>query len=417
MERNLHLSRLFLRLVIMNIFKYFVMSLAMCGLLLCGQGSLYAQGSGKNNTFEGVVRMDKTVHDFGDILVSDGPVTATFTATNVGDKALLIYNVVTSCGCTSVEWTKKPIAPGQTGTIKATFKNDEKGYPFDKSLTVYFSGLKRPVVLRLRGVSHDRQFTLEEIYTTRFGNLGFKKVDIKGGNLSQDQQKSGDIVVANLGSKPLTLSFSDVSQGLSLKVSPNPVPANSTAHLSYTVTADRQHWGKNYYYATPLVDGRSYKATVTPSKEPEPVAAGTEAVIADPNPELGAGKSRIGIFTYTKENFSGLTEKERGAGSNPVADASTFSFGKVKEGTKVDCSFAFANKGKSPFRIYKVDSESSHVKALPFSDVPAGGKGDLKVTFDTKGFPAGECLVVLTLTTNSPLRPIINLYLTGWVTA
>ena len=100
-----------------------------------------------------------------------------------------------------------------------------------------------------------------------------------------------------------------------------------------------------------------------------------------------------------------------------MADESTFSFGKVKSGTNVDCKFTFTNKGKSPFRIYKVDSESSHVKAQAFADVPAGGKGDLKVTFDTKGFPAGECLIVLTLTTNSPLRPIINLYLTGWVTA
>ena len=71
----------------MNIFKRLVVSLAVSALLLGGEGSLLAQGSGKDNTFEGVVRMDKTVHDFGDIMVSDGPVTATFTATNVSDKA------------------------------------------------------------------------------------------------------------------------------------------------------------------------------------------------------------------------------------------------------------------------------------------------------------------------------------------
>ena len=373
----------------MNIFKNIAAALL---LLVSASGVIAAQGSGKDNTFGGVVQLDKTVHDFGDILVSDGPVTATFTVKNVGDKALLIYNVVSSCGCTNVEWTRKPIAPGETGTIKATFKNDERGgYPFDKSLTAYFSGLKQPVVLRLRGVTHDKKLSLGELYPIRFGNLAFKKVDIKGGNLSQEQQKSGTAQVANLGSKPLTVSFSDVSEGLSVKVTPNPVPAQSTAKLNYTVTADRNHWGKNYYYATPLVDG--------------------------PNPELGAGKSRIGIFTYTKENFSSLTDKERNDGPNPMADESTFSFGKVKAGTNVDCKFTFTNKGKSPFRIYKVDSESSHVKAQAFADVPAGCKGDLKVTFDTKGFPAGECLIVLTLTTNSPLRPIINLYLTGWVTA
>ena len=126
----------------MNIFKHIAAAVL---LLVSASGVIAAQGSGKDNIFGGVVQLDKTVHDFGDILVSDGPVTATFTVKNVGDKALLIYNVVSSCGCTNVEWTRKPIASGETGIIKATFKNDEKGgYPFDKSLTAYFSGLKRP---------------------------------------------------------------------------------------------------------------------------------------------------------------------------------------------------------------------------------------------------------------------------------
>ena len=110
----------------MNIFKNITAALL---LLVSASGVIAAQGSGKDNTFGGVVQLDKTVHDFGDILVSDGPVTATFTVKNVGEKALLIYNVVSSCGCTNVEWTRKPIASGETGTIKATFKNDEKGDP------------------------------------------------------------------------------------------------------------------------------------------------------------------------------------------------------------------------------------------------------------------------------------------------
>jgi hypothetical protein len=399
----------------MNIFKHISAALI---LLVCFCAATSAQGSGKDNTFGGVVQLDRTVHDFGDILVSDGPVTATFTVKNIGDKPLLIYNVVTSCGCTDVVWTKKPINPGATGTITATFKNDEKGgYPFDKSLTAYFSGIKQPVILKLRGVTHDKKLSLEELYPVRFGALSFKKVEIKAGNLSQEQQKSGTLTVANLAGKPLTVTFSDVSEGLSVRISPNPVPARSTAKIDYTITADRNHWGKNYYFATPVVDGRQYKAVLSPSSEKESSARGAEAIVADPNPELGAGKSRIGFYAYIKENFSALTDAERNAGSNPIADESTFSFGKVKAGTSVEGVFRFTNKGKSVFRVYKVDSESSHVKALAFTDVPAGGKGELKVSLDTKGFPAGECLIVLTLTTNSPLRPIVNLYLTGWVTA
>lgn len=400
----------------MNIFKHLVCSISVSAMLVCWAGDIFAQGSGKDNTFGGIVQLDKTVHDFGDILVSDGPVTATFTVKNVSGKALLIYNVVSSCGCTNVEWTRKPINPGETGTIKATFKNDEKGYPFDKSLTAYFSGLKQPVILRLKGVSHDKALSLEELYPIRFGDLAFKKVDIKGGNLSQEQQKSGTMKVANLGKKPISVKFSDVSEGLFVRVTPDPVPARSTARMDFTVTADRNHWGKNYYYATPVVDGRVFRAVVSSTVKPEQPMAGTEAVVAEPNRELGAGKSKIGIYAYTKENFSSMTDEQKKHGSNPMADNSTVSFGKVKAGEKVKCSFMIENKGKSDFKIYKVDCETSSVRVEAFGDLPAGRRGSLDVTFDTTNFPAGECLVLLTLTTNSPLRPQMTLYLNGVVT-
>ena len=384
-------------------------------LLMGSTFAALAQGSGADNTFGGVVRLDKTVHDFGDILVTDGPVTATFTATNVGDKPLVIYSVVSSCGCTDVDWTKQPLKPGEKGTIKATYKNDEGDYPFDKNLTVYFSEPKQPVVLRLKGESHKKKLGLDELYPIRFGNLGFKEVDIKGGNLSQEQQKSGELLVANLGSKPLTVKFSDVSEGLSVKLVDNPVPAGATTKLVYTVTADRNHWGKNYYYATPVVDGRIAKAVVRPSAEPSIPTAGTEAIVADPNPELGAGKSKIGIYTITKENFSSFTKEQREAAPVPVAAESTFSFGKVKAGTKVKGSFEISNKGKSAFKVYKVDSESSKLVASALGDIAPGSKGTLYVTMDTASFPKGECLVIMTLITNSPSRPIMNLFLTGWI--
>ena len=314
-----------------------------------------------------------------------------------------------------MDWTKQPLKPGEKGTIKATYKNDEGGYPFDKNITVYFSEPKQPVILRLRGESHKKKLSLSELYTIRFGNLGFKSVDIKGGNLSQGQQRSGEILVANLGQKPLQVRFNDVSEGLSLKLSQNPIPAGSTAKITYTVTADRNHWGKNYYYATPVVDGKVQKAVVVPSKEQARDAAGAEALVADPNPELGAGKSRIGIYTVTKEDFSSLTKAQRDAAPVPVAAESTYSFGKVKAGTKVKGSFDISNQGKSTFKVYKVDSESSKLVEEPFKDIAPGSKGRLDVTLDTSGFPKGECLVILTLTTNAPLRPIMNLFLTGWI--
>ena len=99
------------------------------------------------------IEIDKTVHNFGDILLDSGPVTCTFTLKNTGSQPVVIYNAVTSCGCTKATWTKEPIMPGKTGTISATYSNDEGPYPFDKSVTVYLSDPKKPVILKMRGIS------------------------------------------------------------------------------------------------------------------------------------------------------------------------------------------------------------------------------------------------------------------------
>lgn len=386
-----------------------IISAVLAAILLTPAAS--AQGSKSGNTF-GTVQFDRTIYDFGDIMLSDGPVTATFTAKNIGSKPVVIYNVVSSCGCTNVEWTRQPLKKNETGTIKATYSNDEGAYPFDKTLTVYISGQKKPVILRLRGESHDKKLSLKEMYPVHFGNLAFKSADIKGGNLSQGEQKSGEVKVANLGSSPLNVTFKDVSRNLSLKLSKNPVPAGETASLSYVITSDRSLWGKNYYYATPVVGGRTFKASGSGGQEK---VAGSESIVSEPNPNLGAGHEKIGIFAITKENFSSWTDEQKKKGSQPMFSASTYSFEKVKAGAKVSGSFELTNKGKSTLKIYKADAESSHLKIEPIGDVAPGKSATVRFSLDTSGLPTGETLLVVNLYTNSPLRPIVNLFVTGWI--
>ena len=121
------------------------------------------------------VEIDKFVHNFGDILLDSGPVSCSFTLKNTGNKPVVIYSVSTTCGCTNVEWTQEPIRPSKTGTISVTYSNDEGPYPFDKSLTMYISESKKPIILKLRGVSLDKIKPLEELYPVSYGSLGIKE--------------------------------------------------------------------------------------------------------------------------------------------------------------------------------------------------------------------------------------------------
>ena len=364
--------------------------------------------------FGGRVELDRTVHDFGDIQTTQGPVSCSYTVTNVSDKPVTILNVISSCGCTDVQWTKESIPAGGKGNISATFKNEDGPYPFDKTLTAYVSDIKQPIVLHLRGIVHEKALPVSELYPVHFGALGLRSAELKAGNVLQGQQKSGEVKIANVGKTPVTVGFKNVDEGLKLSVSPETIPAGGTAVLSYTITPDRAHWGKSWYYATPTVNGASFKAVqvVTTEKKAE---RGAEALVADPNPEIGAGKERIGVWAVIKEDFSAMSREQKAAAANPMFESSTFTFGQVKAGTKVEALFDASNIGKTELVFYKADSDSRRITVTQMPRIKAGGKGTVKATLDTKGMPSGEALFIVTLTTNSPLRPIVNLYITGFI--
>ena len=114
--------------------------------------SLLSGAPADSSSVKETVVFDHTVHDFGTVSVKDGPLTCTFTLTNVSSDEIFIYEVVTSCGCTDVKWPRKPIPSGGKAKISATYNNQDGPYPFDKMLTAYITGMDHPVILRLRGV-------------------------------------------------------------------------------------------------------------------------------------------------------------------------------------------------------------------------------------------------------------------------
>lgn len=338
----------------------------------------------------GNAEFDKTVHNFGDVMLSDGALSCTFTMKNIGEKPIVIYSVSTSCGCTGVKWTKEPVQPGRTATISATYTNDEGPYPFDKSLTVHISGQKNPVILKLRGVSHKEKQTPEQLYKVRFGAFGIKETALRCGNIEVGGTRSDEVNAANLSDKPIKVEFADVSKGLSIKVNPNPIPANGIASLQFSVTGQEGIYGKNHYYAVPVINGKRY----------------------DKGSENG---DRISVYAFTKENFDNLTEQERKDAPRPMFTSSSFSFGRIRKGTPVEAEFSFSNTGKSDLIIYKVDVDAPKASYSKVPSLKMGEKGSFTVSLDTSGLPSGEALVIVTLTTNSPSRPIVNLFITGWL--
>lgn len=85
--------------------------------------------------------LDKLTHDYGTFSEKAGVQTCVFVVTNTGDKPLVITQAVASCGCTVPTYTKKPIAPGETGEITIKYNGVGK-FPgkFKKSITIRTNG-------------------------------------------------------------------------------------------------------------------------------------------------------------------------------------------------------------------------------------------------------------------------------------
>jgi len=369
--------------------------------------------SAAQSKYGGVVSVDRVTHDFGDITTDQGPVSHTYTFTNISDKPILLLSAVSSCGCTTTEWTREPIQPGKTGTVDATFDNNDGPYPFDKTVTVYVSELKNPIVLHLRGTAHESAKPLRETYALHLGNLGIKNLENKAGNISQRETKGGTLPVANIGRTPMKVEFKDVSDGLKVEVYPNPIPARSVATLTYTIEASRERWGKNWYYATPVLDGRVYEAVGTLPKAEEPVE--DLHYYTEPNKNIGLGQNKIAFWAVTKENFTSVTKEYKEEMANPTFTKSTVDFGKLASGAKTTVTFEYTNKGKMDSKFYKLDADCSNVKVKEMEDTAPGKKGKIVIELDTKGMPKGPNVIALTLITNSAMRPVISLQIAGTI--
>ena len=94
---------------------------------------------------------DNTI-DYGTVSKSDDNGVRVFELTNTGNEALIITNVISTCGCTVPSKPKEPIMPGKTGKIEVKY-NMNTG-PIRKTITVesnatnYESGR---VALKIKG--------------------------------------------------------------------------------------------------------------------------------------------------------------------------------------------------------------------------------------------------------------------------
>jgi hypothetical protein len=93
----------------------------------------------------------KDVHDFGKVAENAGSATCEFVFKNEGTAPLLIQRVQTTEGCTTPSYTKEPVLPGKTGTIKITYSTTGRPGIFTKEITIFTNVPNTVYKVRIKG--------------------------------------------------------------------------------------------------------------------------------------------------------------------------------------------------------------------------------------------------------------------------
>lgn len=124
-----------------------------CGMVICALVLFYflrfPEYAAGNGGVPAIVAFERDTIQLG--MVKAGiRKEAVFRFTNTGRMPFIIRDVRTSCGCTKVDWDKRPVKAGESGEIGITFESASGGW-FSKEVDVYCNVENRVVNLKLYG--------------------------------------------------------------------------------------------------------------------------------------------------------------------------------------------------------------------------------------------------------------------------
>jgi len=115
----------------------------------CGRNST---AGGKNipsdTTGTAVITFKALEHNFGTVKEGER-VGCIFPFTNTGDADLVLTSATASCGCTAPKYSKKPVAPGESGTVEVVFDTSGRDGIQTKTVVVQSNAGNNLVILRI----------------------------------------------------------------------------------------------------------------------------------------------------------------------------------------------------------------------------------------------------------------------------
>lgn len=330
------------------------------------------------------MQLSATVHDFGTFKEEAGRQTYDFIVTNAGTQPLMIQNVVASCGCTTPEWTKQPIAAGGTGKVTAIYDPKDRPGVFNKTLTVYSNSKPEVVVLTIKGEVVPHEKTIEELFTFAVGKVRFESNHLAFTNVKKNEKKIRVMQLVNTSKVPVKVQFDALPPHLFLKSNPETLKPGEKGLVEGTYDATKNGgWGN-------VSDMVKIKLNDTIQEN---------------------------LYYYVSanlvEDFSALSKEDMENAPVFKVASTTVDLGKIKGATQNEVEFKFTNGGKNDLIIRYIRSTCGCTAVQQGNQgigIKAGQSSSIKATFNSGGYN-GPVTKAIYVYTNDPKNSEVVLML------
>ena len=357
--------------------------MAMKKILLAGFAALLmATGFAQSGP---VISWDEASYNFGDIKEADGPATHKFTFTNKGDAPLVVTYVKPSCGCTTSDYTKEPVMPGGKGFVSATYNPEGRPGPFNKSISVTTNCTPEVSTIRFSGKVIEREKTLADLHPRTIGELNLENNHISLLKVKNTEVREDSTSIANLTDKPLKVTFSNVPKHIRIEAVPETLQPNQKGKIvvKYDAT-QRSDWGFVMDRVTVAI-----------------------------NDNTNNNKNLLSVSATIEEDFSQYTAEQLANAPKLVFEESSFNFGAITEGDKVNHTFKYRNDGKQDLIIRKISTSCGCTAVNNQTEVlKPGQSSSIDITFNSAG-KSNRQNKSITIICNDPKNPQQILHIVG----
>ena len=339
---------------------------------------------------QGSFRWLETEHDFGTFSEEQKRVSCKFRAVNEGDTTAVITNVITTCGCTSTQYTQTPVAPGDTAVVMLQYHATGAVGTFSKKAFVLTNTEERKVTLTIRGNVLASEETIRVIYPENVGALYMDKRTVPFGEVKKGASKMAYIGAYNNSDDTIRVAFDHVPAHVTPEAFPAYVPPFSLCTISMFFNSfDCAEWG---------------------------LVSDSIAISATPLHVNNPARSTIDVMGTIVEDFDDWSAEQ--LSNAPIAKLET---DMVDMGTiagsaeRVSRTMRITNAGRSTLPIRRIYSNAEHIIGIECStdEVKPGKSAEVTISLDVARIDGGFVNEPITIMTGDPIHPIRTVRVVG----